>query len=86
LSLLLLLINFEFKISAHMAGIGGVTGLLTGIGIRMNIDMTFLIIIAIAIAGLIGFARLKQNAHKPPEVYLGFLTGVAVFVILILLL
>jgi hypothetical protein len=79
LSLLLLIINFKFKISAHTAGIGGVTGLLIGLAFRLNLDLTFLIIIAIACAGLVGYARLKQNAHKPSEVYLGFLAGVSVF-------
>ena len=86
LSLLLLFVNFRFKISAHAAGIGGLTGLLTGIAFRMNLDLTFLIIISIACAGLIGYARLKQNAHKPSEVYLGFLAGVSVFLIFTLLL
>jgi len=79
LSLLLLTINFKFKISAHMAGIGGVCGLLIGLAFRLNLDLMFLIIIAIACAGLVGYARLKQNAHKPSEVYLGFLAGVSVF-------
>ena len=79
LSLLLLIINFRFKISAHMAGIGGVCGLLIGLAFRLNLDLTFQIIAAIACAGLVGYARLKLNSHKPSEVYLGFLAGVSVF-------
>lgn len=86
LSLMLLIINFRFKISAHMAGIGGVCGLLIGLAFRLNLDLTFQIITAIACAGLVGYARLKLNSHKPSEVYLGFLAGVSVFLGLALLL
>ena len=86
LSLVLLFVNFRFKISAHTAGIGGVTGLLIGIAFRLNLDLTFLIIISIACAGLIGYARLKQNSHKPSEVYLGFLAGVTIFLLFAVLL
>lgn len=86
LSLILLFVNLRYKISAHMAGTGGVTGLLTGIAFRLNLDLTLTIIISIACAGLVGYARLKQNAHKPSEVYLGFLAGVSVFILFALLL
>jgi len=86
LSLILLFVNLRYKISAHMAGIGGVTGLLTGIAFRLNLDLTLTIIISIACAGLVGYARIKQNAHKPSEVYLGFLAGVSVFILFALLL
>jgi hypothetical protein len=86
LSLILLLVNFRFKISTHTAGIGGVTGLLIGIAFRLNLDLTFLTIISIACAGLVGYARLKQNSHKPSEVYFGFLAGVTVFLLFAVLL
>lgn len=82
LSLVLLLINFRYKISAHTAGIGGLTGLLLGVSFRLNIDLTLPVIISIACAGLIGYARLNENAHKPSEVYSGFLVGVFVFLLL----
>ncbi len=86
LSLVLLFVNLRFKISAHMAGLGGVTGLLAGIAFRWNLELTLPVIIAIAIAGLVAYARLKLNAHKPSEVYLGFLAGVSVFLLFTILL
>ncbi|HOH84291.1 MAG TPA: hypothetical protein PLI16_06720 [Bacteroidales bacterium] len=86
LSLVLLFINLRFKISAHMAGIGGVSGLLAGIAFRWNLELTLPVIIAIACAGLVGYARLKLNAHKPSEVYFGFLAGVSGFLLFTLLL
>lgn len=56
-----------------MAGIGGVCGLLIGLAFRLNLDLTFQIIAAIACAGLVGYARLKLNSHKPPRCTWDFL-------------
>ena len=86
LGLVLTGVNFRWKISAHMAGIGGIAGFLTGLSYRLAADLHLLIFLWIMIAGLVGFSRLKQNAHKPSEVYSGFLAGAAVFLILTLLL
>jgi hypothetical protein len=86
LSLILLLINFRFKISTHTAGIGGVTGLFAGLTCRLNLDLMILTIILIGCSGLVGFSRLKLNSHKPSEVYLGFLAGVSVFLLFALFL
>jgi hypothetical protein len=70
-----LLINFISKISIHMVGIGGLTGSLTGISIRLNLDIVLLISVFILIAGIIGYARLNLAAHKPFQIYLGFVFG-----------
>jgi len=85
LSLLLLMINFKYKISAHTAGMGGVCGLFIGLSNRLDLDLSLLIIILIAFSGLVAFSRLKLNAHKSSEVYSGFLAGVAVFLLFTLL-
>lgn len=37
---------------------------------------SFFLSLFVFIAGLIAFARLKQNSHTPLEVYTGFLAGV----------
>jgi len=70
-----LLISFFWKISTHLLGIGGLLGGLSGIAIRLNLDFTAMIILGLIVSGLLGFARLKLNAHKPLEVYAGFLLG-----------
>jgi hypothetical protein len=70
-----LLINFISKISIHMVGIGGLAGALTGISIRVNLDIVVLISIFLFIAGIIGYSRLNLSAHKPIQVYTGFLFG-----------
>ncbi|RLD61268.1 MAG: hypothetical protein DRJ05_02975 [Bacteroidetes bacterium] len=68
-----LLITLFWKISTHLMGIGGLLGGLTGLAIQLSIDLTGMIIYGLVISGLLGFARLKLNAHKPSQVYIGFL-------------
>ncbi len=79
-----LLINFYSKISIHMIGIGGLLGFLIGLSLRINTDVTGLIFLVILIAGIIGFARLKLSAHKPIQIYTGFIFGVIIMLIIFL--
>lgn len=72
-----LLISIRWKISIHMLGIGGLTGIVFGL-IKLNAaNIHMYIIMAILASGLLGFSRLFLNAHKPAQVYVGFLTGFA---------
>jgi hypothetical protein len=81
---LTLLINTKWKISAHTVGIGGIAGVVLGVIYRLQIDLEFIFFIVILIAGLIGYARLRLNAHTPAQVYSGFLLGLFVQLTLIL--
>ena len=78
------IINFKWKISAHTTGIGGIAGALLGIIYRLKTDMYATLAGVILIAGIISFARLKLNAHTPPQVYTGFLLGFIVQFLLII--
>ena len=69
------LINFFWKISIHMIGIGGLIGILFGIVFMALIDLTFPIVICIFFAGLLGTARLILKAHQPAQIYTGFAIG-----------
>lgn len=73
--LLTLLINLKWKISAHTIGIGGTAGVVLGVMYRLKLDMEMVFMITLFLAGIIGFARLKLNAHSPAQVYTGFLLG-----------
>jgi hypothetical protein len=72
------LINLKYKISAHMVGIGGVLGVLISVSYLIKFDMTLYYIVTIIAAGIIGFARLFLNEHKPAQLYLGFFLGLIV--------
>lgn len=76
------IITFYWKISIHMLSIGGFTGFLIALSIFLRYDMPFLIISSILVSGLLGTARIKLNAHNPPQVYAGFITGVAIMLLL----
>jgi membrane-associated phospholipid phosphatase len=84
LILIVLIINFYWKISLHMLAIGGMTGIFMGLAIRLGVIIPYLIISIIFISGLIGFSRLKLNAHKPGEVYGGYLIGFTVLFLVLL--
>ena len=76
--LITLLINLKWKICAHTIGIGGTAGVVLGIMYRLNLDMEMVFVFTLFLAGIIGFARLKLNAHSPAQVYAGFLLGFVV--------
>ncbi|HNX43869.1 MAG TPA: hypothetical protein PLJ84_08725 [Bacteroidales bacterium] len=80
-----MLINLFWKISLHTLAWGAATGALTGISLRFMLDIPLTIACTIILSGLAGFARLKLNAHNPTQVYVGFVVGAAMMLLLILL-
>lgn len=72
-----LIINFWWKISIHMAAIGGMTGSFISIAIRFELNLLLLISVLIIISGMVGFARLKLNAHTQSQIYAGFIMGIS---------
>lgn len=82
--LIAMFVNLRWKISIHMMGIGGVTGILHGMAQYIPNQVFVSLVIVIAIAGLLGFSRMVAGSHKPGEIYTGFLTGYLLFVILFL--
>ena len=85
LIIITMIINFFWKISIHMVAIGGLLGTLLGISLIFKVIIPFLILLVIFCSGLIGFARIKLNSHNPPQVYVGFLTGASIMLLLFLL-
>ncbi len=77
LIILVIIINFFWKISVHMVGIGGMLGTFAGLSYRLAMDMDYIIISLILISGIIGYARLKMGAHNSAQIYTGWLTGAA---------
>ena len=75
---IVLLVSSKWKISLHMIGIGGLAGLISYLIIKMQVDLGFYLILTILAAGLTGTARLLLNAHKPSEIYAGFLAGLII--------
>jgi hypothetical protein len=70
-----MIVNIKWKISIHMIGIGGLIGTFFGLSTFLLVDLRMMIIICLLIAGLLGVARLTLGAHKPSQIYAGFLAG-----------
>jgi membrane-associated phospholipid phosphatase len=83
--LFLLAISYFWKLSAHMVGWGGLTGLILIISLRFNTDLMLFLILSILLSGIVGFSRLKLNEHTPLQVLSGFLLGFGVMIAVFLL-
>ncbi|NLA48227.1 MAG: hypothetical protein GX876_02060 [Bacteroidales bacterium] len=71
------IINFWFRISLHATGCGAVTALVMVLSIRMQIPLTWLVVIVILVSGLVMSSRLWLRAHTSSEIWAGFLLGSA---------
>ena len=69
------IINIKWKISIHMIGIGGLIGTFFGMSAFLLVDLRMMIIVCLLIAGLLGVARIRLGAHKPSQIYAGFIAG-----------
>ena len=69
------LINLKFKISIHTMAIGALAGIVIGISYRFGVNMLLTVFLLFIIGGLVGFSRLALNAHRPAEVYTGYIIG-----------
>jgi hypothetical protein len=75
-------VSYYWKISFHMLSMGGFTAYLILISLILGHEMHFLILSSILISGLLGSARIILNAHTPAQVYVGYITGAGIMVLL----
>lgn len=80
------LISTKWKISIHMAGIGGFIGMILSFTILYAGSLRVYFIAGILLAGLLGYSRLKLNLHTPLQVYAGFILGFVVIFSTVMLL
>lgn len=70
-----LLINLRWKVSIHMLGMGGLVGTFIGLALRYQVEALQVVMALVIVSGLVGYARLRLNAHTQGQVYVGFLLG-----------
>lgn len=80
-----MLITFNWKISVHMIGIGGVIGIVTVLSKTGPEVLLYLLSVLIIIAGLIGFGRLQLKAHSLNQIIAGFLLGFSCEILILLI-
>lgn len=74
-----LIVNLWWKISGHMAAMGGWLGIAFFIAVNRLavIDMTWVVIVIILLCGLVATARLALERHTPLQVLAGTFNGIA---------
>lgn len=73
---------FSQKISAHLAGLGGICGMLYSISIVTFTDTLTWLLLAIIISGFVASSRLALKSHSGIELISGFFLGFGVQLIL----
>lgn len=71
-------INLKWKVSIHMLGMGGIVGTFIGMVLRYQVNAVPLVMALVILSGIVGYARLKLNAHTPLQVYVGFVLGTVI--------
>ncbi|MFV0592708.1 MAG: hypothetical protein ACK5M7_15080 [Draconibacterium sp.] len=74
----LLLISFKWKISNHMAALGGLTGAFFALSFRYGLNPVYSLLVIILVSGVVGTARLALDRHNIWQVVAGYGLGVAI--------
>ncbi len=69
------LVNLFFKVSTHMAAIGGVAGALVAFAFIFGFNPVWWLCVVILLGGVVGTSRMILRQHSLHEVVFGFLLG-----------
>jgi hypothetical protein len=78
------MINLWWKISVHMAAIGAMAGVLVIFAARFSFNPVWWLCTMILLAGVLGSAQMILRQHNLHQIYGGFLIGVLVGLITVL--
>ena len=78
------IISKFWKISLHLLAMGGVVGVFIALQFIEG-GVMYLLLFFILLSGILGAARIAQKAHNHTQVYMGFLLGMSVELITLLL-
>ncbi|HKL34397.1 MAG TPA: hypothetical protein VJ919_17790 [Tangfeifania sp.] len=79
----LLLISFKWKISSHMAALGGITGAVLALAFRTGINPVFSVLVLVLAAGLTGTSRLIVQKNSLAQVVAGYFLGLIIVYLVI---
>ncbi|HKJ42245.1 MAG TPA: hypothetical protein VKA27_09120 [Sunxiuqinia sp.] len=80
----LMLISMKWKVSNHMAGIGGFIGAIIALSFRLGMNSSLLLSGLIVVAGVLGTSRLILKKHNALQIYVGFFVGFAINYLIII--
>ena len=75
ISIICILVNLKWKLSEHMAGMGGTIGGLVSFSALFSYNPVVWLCLFILIAGILGSARIVLGHHTLGEVLSGFVVG-----------
>ena len=75
ISIICILVNLKWKLSEHMAGMGGIIGGLVSFSAMFSYNPVVWLCLFILIAGILGSARIVLGHHTLGEVLSGFVVG-----------
>lgn len=74
-SIIALIVNYKWKISIHMMGMGGVTGIIAAELHAAANDLSYLLILQIILSGIVGAVRIAGHEHSSEQIYTGYAVG-----------
>ena len=74
----LLFVSFKWKISNHMAALGGLAGVFFAFSFRKGLNPVYSLLIIILVSGLVGTARLILKKHDIWQIIAGYFLGFVV--------
>ncbi|MDB4581990.1 hypothetical protein N9164_02440 [Draconibacterium sp.] len=81
--ILLLIISLKWKISNHMAAIGGLAGTVFALSFRSGTNPVYTILLVIIVSGIVGTARLVLEKHKISQLIAGYTLGFSILYLVI---
>lgn len=79
-------LNVWWKISTHMAAIGGITGGLMAFAEIFSFNPLWWLCFSLVISGLVGTSRMVLRVHTLPQVVYGYLVGIfTTFMVVVML-
>jgi len=73
--IIITMVNMKWKISAHLSGIGGLTGGVFAYCYVMAVNPVWLMILMLVISALTALSRIELKAHTPTQTLAGFTVG-----------
>lgn len=72
---IVVIVNLKWKISAHLAGMGGIVGAIFGVCYRIAYNPLWFFVLIFSLSALVALSRLELKAHTPLQTLAGFLIG-----------
>jgi membrane-associated phospholipid phosphatase len=72
---IIVLVSFKWKISNHMAAVGGITGTLLALSFRTGVNPVWSLLFVFLVSGVVGTARLVLEKHNLKQIVVGYAVG-----------